>query len=92
MTRVHRIFGLALLALAAASCRGYEADESDGPDQPIAFYHSVHAGQNQIPWVRIHRVPEHAKFPHYVHTNVGLQCQTCHGPVQEMEKVYQFSS
>ena len=48
--------------------------------------------QEQIPWVRIHRVPEHAKFPHYVHVNVGLQCQTCHGPVQEMQKVYQFSS
>ncbi|HLM67888.1 MAG TPA: cytochrome c3 family protein, partial [Longimicrobium sp.] len=45
-----------------------------------------------IPWVRIHKLPEHAKFPHYTHVNVGLQCQTCHGPVQEMEEMYQFSS
>lgn len=45
-----------------------------------------------IPWVRVYRLPEHAKFPHYVHINAGLQCQTCHGPVQNMKKVYQFSS
>jgi hypothetical protein len=27
-----------------------------------------------------------------MHVRSGLQCQTCHGPVQEMEKVYRFSS
>ncbi|HEX6912349.1 MAG TPA: cytochrome c3 family protein [Longimicrobium sp.] len=156
---------LALLPVAvAAGCRGYKP--ADPPQQPIAFYHDVHAGQNQIPcaychytadrsvdagipsvqlcvgchvpgssaptalrgqaqlafpkvkdngrdsawyregqklvnywkngqgipWVRIHKIPEHAKFPHNTHVNVGLQCQTCHGPVQEMTEVYQFSS
>lgn len=160
---------LALLPLAAAGCRDYKP--ADPPEQPIAFYHNVHAGavseggnaipcaychytadrsvdagipsvqlcvgchvpgssaptalrgQAQlafpkvkdngrdsawykegqklvnywkngqgIPWVRIHKLPEHAKFPHYSHVNVGLQCQTCHGPVQEMEEMYQFSS
>jgi hypothetical protein len=45
-----------------------------------------------IPWVRIHKIPEHAKFPHYTHVNVGLECTTCHGPVQEIEEMYQFSS
>jgi hypothetical protein len=162
MTRVLRIAALALVpAAVVASCRDYKAPA--GPDQPIAFYHTVHAGDNQIPcmychysadrsfsagipsvqqcvgchvpgsgmptherataqlgfptadrdtlwraeaekllgywqrgegipWVRIHKLPEHARFPHYVHVNVGLECQTCHGPVQEMEKVYQFSS
>lgn len=48
--------------------------------------------QESIPWVRIHKIPEHAHFPHYAHVNAGLQCQTCHGPVQNMKKVYQFSS
>lgn len=164
MTRAFRIAGWLLFALAVASCRPYIPDE--GPEQPIAFYHSVHAGQNAmpcmychqtadrspsagipsvglcvgchvpgsafqppdqaqlgfpladststeerqfwnqeatklvdywrrgeaIPWVRIHKVPEHAHFPHYPHVNAGLQCQTCHGPVENMEKVYQFAS
>jgi hypothetical protein len=48
--------------------------------------------QEPIPWVRIHDLPQHANFPHFMHVNAGLQCQTCHGPVQEMERVYQFSS
>ncbi|HEU0052816.1 MAG TPA: cytochrome c3 family protein [Longimicrobium sp.] len=162
MTRVLTVAALALLA-TTVSCRKYKASESDGPEQPIAFYHAVHAGQDSIactychytadrspdagippvklcvgchvpgsgapgaspanaqlafptrdrdstynaeatklvqywkngeaiPWVRIHKLPEHAKFPHNMHVNAGLQCQTCHGPVQEMKKVYQFSS
>jgi len=159
MTRVFKIVGILLLSAGAGSC-GWTPDE-EGPDQPIAFYHSVHAGQNQIPcmychytadrsvdagipsvklcvgchvpgsssqppenaqlafpsaernkfwnaeanklvdywrrgeaipWVRIHKTPEHAKFPHYMHVNAGLKCQTCHGPVEKMEKVYQYSS
>ena len=140
-----------------------EGEGGAAAEQPIAFYHSVHAGQNQIPcaychytadrsvdagipsvqlcvgchvpgssvpgavasqaslafptaerdtlwnrnanllvdywkrgeaipWVRIHKLPEHARFPHFMHVNAGLECQTCHGPVQEMTKVYQFSS
>ena len=48
--------------------------------------------QEAIPWVRVHELPAHATFPHMSHVRVGLQCQTCHGPVQEMEKVYKFSS
>ncbi|HUE97266.1 MAG TPA: cytochrome c3 family protein, partial [Longimicrobiaceae bacterium] len=48
--------------------------------------------QEAIPWVRVHELPAHATFPHMSHVRVGLQCQTCHGPVQEMEKVYRFSS
>ena len=45
-----------------------------------------------IEWVRIHNLPDHAYFNHAQHVTVGkLQCQNCHGPVQEMEVVYQYS-
>ena len=45
-----------------------------------------------IEWVRIHNLPDHAYFNHAQHVAVGkLECQTCHGPVQEMEEVYQYS-
>lgn len=43
-------------------------------------------------WVRIHNLPDLAYFNHSQHTRVaGLKCQTCHGPVQEMKEVYQYS-
>jgi hypothetical protein len=44
-----------------------------------------------IPWVRVHNLPAHARFPHDMHVTVGLDCATCHGPVEEMEVVYQFA-
>ncbi len=45
-----------------------------------------------IEWVRIHNLPDLAYFNHAQHVNVGgLDCQTCHGPIEEMEVVYQHS-
>ncbi len=45
-----------------------------------------------IEWVRIHNLPDHVYFNHAQHVTVGqLECQNCHGPIQEMEKVYQYS-
>lgn len=48
--------------------------------------------QGPIEWIRIHNLPDHAYFNHAQHVSVGkLECQTCHGPIEEMEKVYQYS-
>jgi mono/diheme cytochrome c family protein len=45
-----------------------------------------------IEWVRIHNLPDLAYFNHAQHTQVGgVECQTCHGPIQEMDVVYQYS-
>ncbi len=46
-----------------------------------------------IQWVKIHNLPDHVYFNHSQHVKVGqVQCQTCHGPIQEMDEVYQFSA
>jgi cytochrome c551/c552 len=48
--------------------------------------------QKPIKWVRIHNLPDFAYFNHSQHVKVGkVECQTCHGPVQEMDQVKQFS-
>ncbi len=45
-----------------------------------------------IQWIRVHNLPDFSYFNHSQHVVVGKQeCQTCHGPVQEMEVVKQFS-
>lgn len=41
-----------------------------------------------IPWVQIHRLPEHVKFQHQAHVRSGVECQTCHGPVEDLDKLY----
>ncbi|MFT6865863.1 MAG: mono/diheme cytochrome c family protein [Cyclobacteriaceae bacterium] len=46
-----------------------------------------------IEWVRVHNLPDLAYFNHSQHVEVaGLDCQTCHGPIQEMSVVYQYST
>ncbi|MBS1557462.1 MAG: c-type cytochrome [Bacteroidetes bacterium] len=48
--------------------------------------------QKPIEWVRIHNLPDLAYFNHSQHYNVaGVKCQTCHGPIEEMEVVKQYS-
>jgi cytochrome c551/c552 len=45
-----------------------------------------------IEWVRIHNLPDHVYFNHSQHVKAGKQqCQTCHGEIQKMNEVYQFS-
>jgi hypothetical protein len=45
-----------------------------------------------IKWIKVHNLPDHVYFNHSQHVAVGkVQCQTCHGPIQEMDEVYQFA-
>jgi len=45
-----------------------------------------------IKWVRIHNLPDFVYFNHSQHVTVaGVQCQKCHGPVEEMEELYQHA-
>lgn len=46
-----------------------------------------------IEWIRVHNLPDLAYFSHVQHVEVGgVECQTCHGPVEEMEVVRQHES
>jgi mono/diheme cytochrome c family protein/heme/copper-type cytochrome/quinol oxidase subunit 2 len=56
------------------------------------IYNAVDNNQ-PIEWVRVHNLPDLAYFNHAQHVAVGgIECQTCHGPIQEMEVVGQHSS
>jgi len=109
------------------------------PEQPIAFPHKLHAGDNKVPclychyaartsrhagippanvcmnchnivekqtaeieklkeavqqerpirWVKIHNLPDFVYFNHSQHVQSGMACQTCHGPVEQMDRVQQ---
>ncbi|WP_281226902.1 cytochrome c3 family protein [Flavobacterium aquiphilum] len=52
-----------------------------------------YTGKTQpVKWVRIHNLPDFVYFNHSQHvTAAGIECQTCHGPVQEFEIMKQFS-
>jgi mono/diheme cytochrome c family protein len=61
-----------------------------GYDPQTQKYDSTKAKPMQ--WVRIHNLPDLAYFNHSQHVKVGnVKCQTCHGQIQEMQEVYQYS-
>lgn len=44
-----------------------------------------------IEWVKVHMLPDHVQFNHQAHVTRGVNCSTCHGPIETMAKVYQYS-
>lgn len=62
---------------------GWDADELE---------YKENYEQKPVKWIRIHNLPDFAYFNHSQHVTVGgLKCQQCHGPVEEMDELYQFS-
>lgn len=49
------------------------------------------APSQPIRWVRVHGLPDFVAFDHRPHVASGLECQRCHGPIESMDRVRQFS-
>jgi len=45
-----------------------------------------------IPWVRVYKVLPGIEWGHRVHLEAGVKCETCHGPVAQMEKMSEVTS
>ncbi len=52
-----------------------------------------YTGKTQpVKWVRIHNLPDFVYFNHSQHVSVaGVECQTCHGPVETFELMEQHA-
>ncbi|MGH7266055.1 MAG: cytochrome c3 family protein, partial [Candidatus Rokuibacteriota bacterium] len=53
--------------------------------------HDYWNDKRPIPWVRVHKVPGFVYFPHKRHIQANVACQTCHGPVERMQRVAQVA-
>lgn len=62
---------------------------------PIKQITEAYDKNEPIQWVKVHDLPDFARFPHKRHVQskeqggAGIQCQECHGKVEEMEVVEQ---
>lgn len=45
------------------------------------------ASGDPVPWVRVHKLPEHVFFDHSVHLASGVGCASCHGRIDQMDVV-----
>jgi len=57
--------------------------DSTGIKQLVAYWNA----QKPIPWVRIHRLPDHVHFPHMRHIYADVQCVDCHGDITVAKEV-----
>ena len=44
-----------------------------------------------VKWVRVHMLPDFTHFNHSTHILRGVNCETCHGQIEKMQRVYQYS-
>lgn len=58
----------------------------------LAAVWESHRTGRPIEWVRVHRLPDFVYFDHSVHVRAGVGCESCHGRVDRMARVYQVAS
>lgn len=64
----------------------HQAIKTESPDiQKLAAF--AEKGE-KVPWVQIYRVPDFVWFAHASHTEVGVECGVCHGPVAERTQMF----
>jgi mono/diheme cytochrome c family protein len=76
---------------SVARCMGCHKIVAAQGNPEVQKVHEYWNQKQAIPWVRIHKLPGFAYFPHKRHVQVGLACQTCHGPVETMPRVAQVA-
>lgn len=76
---------------SANVCMNCHGEIRRGSPEIQKIYNAIEKNE-PIQWVRIHNLPDLSYFNHSQHVKVGgIECQTCHGEIQEMEVVQQVS-
>lgn len=70
-------------------CMGcHSVIQTDSPE--IEKVSSFYENSVPIPWVKINNQPDFIYFSHQPHLGAGLNCETCHGDVGQMDITRQF--
>jgi len=57
----------------------------------LAVVWASYTTDTPIPWRRVHQLPDFVYFDHAIHVGKGIGCETCHGRVDRMARVYQVA-
>ena len=74
---------------AVARCVGcHGSGIADGGIQPVTRpWTDDTRAPFEIQWNRVYTLPDFVRFTHQPHIHAGVECQSCHGPVQTMDRV-----
>lgn len=88
-----KIAGIPPVSTCMNCHKAVQQGESEAGTKEIQKIYAAFDQNKPIEWVKIHNLPDHVYFNHSQHVTVGkIECQTCHGPVETMPELYQFSS
>src|SRR5262245_8013627 len=73
-------------AATCMNCHSIVKKDSDAL-APIREAFAEH--NDSVKWVRVHDLPDYVYFNHQAHVNAAVGCETCHGRIDQMVKVYQ---
>jgi len=79
--------GVAAGVPSVQRCMGCHAIIGAQDNPEIRKVHDYWNRRQPIPWVRVFKVPEFTYFAHKPHVRAGVECQTCHGPIERMPRV-----
>lgn len=76
---------------SSSTCMGCHAGvlPDDERLQPVR---DAFAEDKTLAWTRVHDLPDYVYFSHRAHVVRGVGCESCHGRVDQMEKVYQVNA
>jgi len=60
--------------------------------EPIQRLRGYWERKEPVPWVRVHKLPDFVQFVHEAHLRSNVDCEECHGRVQDMDRVYKVHS
>ncbi len=82
-----------------AAFGAFKLDPTTVSPDLATLYGSLDLDENRLPktdgagepieWVKVHNLPDFVYFEHRAHVGAGVSCQTCHGPVETMERMSQ---
>jgi hypothetical protein len=74
------------------NCHAIVREGSHSGKHQINMVVDAHENGTPIRWIRVHNLPDHVFFSHAQHVAAGkIECATCHGPIEEMNRVRQVS-
>lgn len=72
------------------NCHNVVKKGTNTGEEEIAKIYKAEQEGKAIEWIKVHNLPDHVFFSHAQHVNAGkLECQECHGKVEEMGRVQQ---
>ncbi|HUM46335.1 MAG TPA: c-type cytochrome [Chitinophagales bacterium] len=88
-----KIAGIPPVSTCMNCHKAVQQGENEAGTKEIQKIYAAFDKNEPIQWTKIHNLPDHVYFNHSQHVAVGkIACQTCHGPIETMKEVYQFSS